>query len=261
MGRLVFTLSLALLPLLLAGCRNRGCNPGGCLGSFTGNPTIAAPPTYSLRIPNLANQNYYTPAPQPAGSPVTGNGWTTQGGTPVSQQPPAAGWQLPGVQSGWNGASATPNTGTGFPIGAGQGVVSNQQVVASPTAWPGSGSRVISPDFATTRIDERVDPTRMPVADASAATAPSPFNQMPQGNRLANATMPTMQNPGFTIPNAVQPPNAGWAQWNFAGSQQAPQPQPPQWVLAESSTRDLSRDPNFQSGWRDGSNQQGVINR
>lgn len=259
MGRLVFTLSLALLPLLFGGCRNRGCYPGGCLGSLGSSPTIAAPSTYSLRIPNLANQNYYTPAAQPAANPVSGNGWTTQGGTPVSLQQPATGWQLPGTQGGWNGAAASQNNG--FPIGAGQGMVANQQVVASPTAWPGGGSRVISPDFATTRIDERFDPTRMPVADASGATSPSPFNQMPQGNRLANATMPTMQNPGFTIPNAVQPSNAGGAQWNFASGQPAPQPQQPQWILAESSTRDLSRDPNFQSGWRDGSTQQGVINR
>lgn len=121
---------------------------------------------------------------------------------------------------------------------------------------------MISPDFASTRIDERMDASRLPLADASGMQAPGPFNQAPLGNRMATASMPTMPNPGYSMPNAVQPGNPAVAsQWTLQTNPYQPQPQQPTWVLAESSTRDMSRDPNYQAGWRDRVPQSGTLNR
>ena len=242
MSRLAPVLICGLLIGLSSGCRNN-CYQG--CGLFRGNSRIAPPGTYSLQIPGSANQNYYTPAQQPN---TTNQGWNAPPGTANNVQP-----------------GGNP---TSYSIAAGNGMAPNMQQVSSST-MPGSGSRIISPDFASTRIDERQDPSRVQLADASQARNQQPWTQIPnsnQSNQLASASMPVMSNPGYSMPNAVQ--NSGFNnavpvnQWTWSPNSPAQQ-QKPQWVLAEASTRDLSRDANFQAGWRDSNTipNQGTINR
>lgn len=248
MGRAVFPALLSLALLATPGCQNRfgQCGQlGGCL-SPNCPPTIAPPATGSLNLRgSLANQNYYTPQPNPTIPGGPNSAWNGNG------TPNATISATPG-QQGW---SANPAPGSGSSIAVGSGW--NQNLPPSPaTAWTVSGnSRVVNPDFSTTQINERNDPSRMPVADASQVRAPAGWNQMPNANRFASATMPTMGNPGLAIPNAVNATGPVWpngvTQWNFAANNPQPQGTPPQWVLAEASTRDVSRDPNFQAGWRD----------
>lgn len=156
--------------------------------------------------------------PVTPGSPAPNNGF------PTANSNPAANWNQPGIPA------------------------------SSVTAWPAGQSRVISPDFATTGFNERNDPSRMPVADASQVRAPAGNYQMPNLNRFASNSMPTMPNPGYTMPNAV-PRNGAGVPWNVAqgtfngGVVQSPSSAPAV-VLAEASTRNLAQDPNYQAGWR-----------
>jgi|GEM_PF-6978147 len=238
MCRLVPALMCVVLAGIASGCRSN-CNQG--CGLFQGSPRIAPPATYSLQMPGTANQNYYNPA-APPGTANSNTGWNAPPGTANNIQP-----------------GTNP---TSFSIAAGNGVNANMQQVSSST-MPGSGSRIISNDFATTRIDERMDPSRMPVADASNVRLQQPWTQMPNANQLASASMPVMSNPGYSMPNAVR--NSGFNnpvpvnQWTW--SPNGPNQQQPQWVLAEASTRNLAQDANFQAGWRDSNSSPGTINR
>jgi hypothetical protein len=266
MGRAFFGIAVMVLLFSQSGCRS-GCNRGCGLASMWGNSTISPPGTYSLNIPGQANQNYYAPGNnQTTATPNSSTGWNQQAavpGQPVSGQPVQNQGQQ---QATWNGTSfqaPAQQAGynpTNFSIASGNGVPTNQQNGQSQWHLVG-GSQIVSPDFATTRIDERMDPSRMPVADATAVRAPGTFNQMPNATRLASASMPIMQNPGYSMPNAVRnSAPTGMTQWNVMPNGTAQQPQ---WVLAEASTRDLSRDANFQAGWRETNPNpnQGTINR
>ncbi len=265
MGRTVLAFIVVALLLSGSGCRNR-CNQSGCgLASLWGNSTIPAPGTYSLNIPGVANQNYYVPGTAPPAGPAANPGWNASG-TPqpgANATQPNSVWngtsyQVPMQQAGYNPTS--------YSIAAGNGV--NPQPAPAQgggTQWRlAGGTQIVSPDFNTTRIDERQDPTRLPVADASAVRAPGMWNQMPNATQLASASMPIMQNPGYSMPNAVNnSAPSGYTRWNVSPNTPNYQGgmQPPV-VLAEASTRDLSRDPNYQAGWREQNPpNQGTFNR
>lgn len=109
------------------------------------------------------------------------------------------------------------------------------------TASTLGNSRVISPDFSTTQTNERLDPTRMPVADATRSHAPQPFQNQMAGNQMngrlgfrGSFNQPTQTNPFQATPNPI---------------------------LAQSTTG-LPNSPNAQNGWRNSqSGVPGMINR
>ena len=104
MSRIQFMLLLLCLVVLSTGCRGRCNNP--CGGWFAGNSTVAPPPTYSLNIPSVANnQPYYTPGSAgPNNSTLNPN---QRAPTPATQQN-GEGWRQSGNQlsNGNNGAPA-----------------------------------------------------------------------------------------------------------------------------------------------------------
>ena len=175
----------ALFACSLAGCRNRCNNPCGG-GLFASNGTIAPPPTYSLNIPSVAqNQPYYQPNGGPisttARAPIPSNNnqnnsnnsnlqWRRPGnGTFGSQQPPLqpqnnapTGTRLVELNSGIN-------TGSSVLVG---GIQNGARVATATQPLPATGdSFTDSRNFATTRIDERLDATRVPVTDATQVRA------------------------------------------------------------------------------------------
>jgi hypothetical protein len=168
-------------------------------------------------------------------------------GTPPTY--PQQGYTNP--QPGWRPTDA-PN-GTGFygpttqPMPGGLNSTSYQQT---------------APDYRSTSIDERFDPTRMPATDASMVRAPTNWNlpaSWPASNQVATnsnwntgrfeyRTTPQISasggftNTGFpSMGSGVSAPS-----YPYTNSQ-------PQVVLAQASTSPelLARDPNYQNGWRD----------
>lgn len=200
---------LAVTVLIVStGCRSR-CN--SCNGGwFANNPTIAPPPTYSLNIPSVAQnqQPYYTPgpgsgvnpranAPTPAGSsqwrPTGNNGAGTQN-------------QNTGVGNSGNGQTApTTFVETSGPRNTGQSVLAGNQQPVRTAALPASGASFTnSQNYQTTQTDETRDRSRLPVTDASTVRAPS--RTFPTGN-VGSAVYPT----GYSTPVGVQQTYAGQA--------------------------------------------------
>ncbi len=167
--------------IFVGGCRN--CNRA-CTGYGNGyaySPTIAPPPTYSLQIPSAnGNPAYYVPggpnpnatanlpsylvdpsrrAPVPTGS---------NGGTSINQQ---NGWR----PTGGNNLSSTTSTARPSPVAP------QSQLTSAPTAR----SVVSSIDYASTRSNEQLDPTRLPATDASNVRARAGFINNGSGQRLA----------------------------------------------------------------------------
>lgn len=216
-------------------------NAAGANSLARNSATIAPPPTYSLNIPgggvtpyaqgtrvgqlpsNLINtrQPAPTPANRSAGganSPANFNqqqGWRQINGGNLNTQsslsnPAAAGQVATSVldRSGSSNSAPYPQTNP------------TQQVAASRAPAPAPVNRpqfnnvatTLSTDYRTTSVDERQDPTRLPVTDASginsrvAQGAIAPATQ-PYYNRQQSA--PQFQRPQFQQPqiaaNTSQP--------------------------------------------------------
>jgi hypothetical protein len=204
--------AVALICISLAfcgGCRNcnRVCN------GYSYSPTIAPPPTYSLQIPSAnGNPAYYVPGgPNPnatanlpsylvdpsrrAPVPASNNG-----GTNINQQ---NGWRPTGGTN-LSSTSATARPGSNVPNALGNPGIARTQIASAPTAR----SVVTSVDYASTRSNEQLDPTRLPATDASNVRAPAGFINNGTSQRLAQvrpATAPVYPNTfnqsvGFTQP-------------------------------------------------------------
>ncbi len=208
---------VAMLSLVIAsGCRN----PNGCNSPwrpFAQNTIIPPPATNSLNVSGQAG--YYNPsatAANPQGNllsnPPQGNapnsGWAPAASNAPANQPPASNGNF-----GFNG----PPTGN-----------QNFQTVTASTMTGGS-TQVISPDFYTTRTDERRDPSRMPMADATGVRAPSSFQSYGS----------------FRSADQRNQPNGGYG--TFTGGGYVANQNPT--VLARASTAPETN-PNYQNGWR-----------
>ena len=186
-----------------SGCRS--CNPAcngcgnGTANCYSNSPTIAPPPTYSLQIPSAnGNPAYYVPgSPNPNATanlpsylvdpsrraPVPS---LNNGGSNVNQQ---NGWRPTGNNNFSNNSGiAQPTPATPFVSNtpaaqntAGQAAVPGTQIASAPTAR----SVVSSVDYASTRSNEQLDPTRLPTTDASNVRAPAGFINNGSGQRLA----------------------------------------------------------------------------
>ena len=209
--------SVALLWLVLGtGCRN----PNSCNSPwrpFAQNAIIAPPATNSL---NMSGQSggYYNPSATAA---------NPQGNVPANPQgnAPNSGWAPAPNNRPSNQPTGNGNFGfNGAPMGN-----QNFQTVTSSTMTNGS-TQVISPDFYTTRTDERRDPSRMPVADATGMRAPSSFQSY---GSFHSADQRNQPNGGFGSFVAGNPYTAN----------QGPT------VLARASTAPETN-PNYQNGWR-----------
>jgi len=215
------TLVILLAALFFAsqtGCRNRCSQPCGG-GLFANNTRVAPAATYSLNIPSVAqNQPYYNPnsgpisttarAPVPAtGSSTSGSNsnlqWRQQGGAPINSgstfgaQPaqPTSGTRLVEANTGVN-----LNTGSSVLVGG------LQNRVAATQPLPATGSSFTdSRNFATTRIDERLDATRVPVTDATQVRATAQ-NFISSGQQVAfNQQQPSQTFAAQPAVRQVQP--------------------------------------------------------
>ena len=201
--------------ILSSGCRN--CNQACTGNGFAQSPTIAPPPTYSLQIPSAnGNPAYYVPgSPNPNATanlpshlvdpnrraPVpTGN----TGGTNINQQ---NGWRPTGGNNLSNTTPAALPTTVAQNVGQNVGTTGSAplaRIAAAPTAQ----SVVTSVDYASTRSNEQLDPTRLPATDASNVRAPASFVNNGSATRLAQAqTVPAPVYPnGLTQPVGFNQP-------------------------------------------------------
>lgn len=179
--KLIVLLSLASFSI---GCRNQCSNCGvSPWRPFAPLATrVPAPPTYTLNVPQTAQQQpYYT---APAGTAAGGVPANPAGAIPTYQAQPSL-----APQPGWR--AANPN-----------GAVTNPNL--NPTSFnrPATGiSQTLNPNYQTTTIDESRSSSRLAVTDASQVRAPARF--FPTGNmtRLAQSPVATsgaaVPNPGF----------------------------------------------------------------
>ncbi len=240
-------------------CSNCGTGPtaAGTLPNWDGlgNARVAPPGTGTYQVPTT-QQPYYTPsatASVPTGSAFNPNILAGPPATTIQPgfaQPPFG--QPVNSPQGWRPADAS--TGSGF---------------YSPTTQPSSGNfnstsfQTTAPDYRSTVVDERFDPTRMPATDATKVRAPTSFNptgNWPALNQMANGpinvprqfeyrTTPQIASQSFAATgqmNSMQLPPLGFPNYPYATQSQPV-------VLAQASTSPelLARDPNYQAGWRD----------
>ncbi len=219
---------------LASGCRNCRLNPCNNACGFGASPTLPAPPTYSLQIPSLGqNQPYYNGVPTTAQTPSYLLNPNSAAPTPASNAPTLA------PQQGWRSVGTNPEVGSNFQ-NAPQNQPSSllqQPVDLSPNRAPagfasqtaGQLNSVLQPpdnrtasatnglsfmdsvNYRTTRVDERQDDTRLPVTDASGVRAPSTLNNAATGARFAQAVpiygtvVPSNQPVYSTQPAVVMP--------------------------------------------------------
>ncbi len=259
---------ILLLLVGVSGCCGRLCSncgtgtaAGGILPNWDGfgNARVAPPATGTYQVPT-AQQPYYTPsatASVPTGSAFNPN---------ILSGPPATTIQ-PGFGQPTNTQPVIPQQGwrpTDAPTGSG---------FYGPTAQPTSGNfnstsyqpsfQPMAPDYRSTVVDERLDPTRMPATDATMVRAPTSFNptgNWPSLNQMASSSINVPGRFEYrTTPQIASQPYAATGQMNptqlpplgFPSYPYATQSQPV--VLAQASTSPelLARDPNYQAGWRD----------
>ena len=262
MSRMFYTLiTLACLISLASGCRNCRLNPCNNLCGLGASPPLPAPPTYSLQIPSLGqNQPYYKGVPTTAQQPSYLINPNSAAPTPASNSPtlaPQQGWRpvdsnqfsnntvvgpanrtVPQTQPTSVLQSPANNSQNRAPTG-----FASQPTPASPLSsvlQPTSGNRTASAtnglsykdsvNYRTTRVDERQDNTRIPVTDATGVRAPSTLNTVP-GTRFAQAVpiygtvVPTAQ-PGFSSRPTVVSPYPGTISRPYTQTQFAQQAQP-----------------------------------
>lgn len=212
MSRLLFVLTtLICLISLASGCRNCRLNPGNNYCGIGASPTLPPPPTYSLQIPSLGqNQPYYNGVPTTAQQPsylINPNS-----AAPTPSLAPQQGWRPVGVNQVSNPAvgSNYSNTPQNQPASGSQSPIDLSPnraptgFASQPPSTP-SLSSVLQPgdnrtasaangvsymdsvNYRSTRVDERLDDTRLPVTDASNVRAPSILNNTPPANQLAQA--------------------------------------------------------------------------
>jgi hypothetical protein len=191
----------------------------------------------------MANQQYYAPG-------TTGQ----QNNSNVPSQPASTTIQ---PQPGWN-TSPTTNQGTNYaPTGYG---VPNLQVASSTVYAAGGMSHVVSPDYNSTYGNERLDPSRLAVSDASLVRAPSQYVPPNFGRQAGYDPRNSIQSgvPG-AYDNRTQPRNnliqgqsvvQGQFGQRFDGQAQNTG-QPNTNFAAQATSRNVQQDPNFQAGWRD----------
>lgn len=162
------TILMLCVVICSTGCRNRCNSPCGG-GFFAANPLIAPPATYSMNIPSVAQNPYYTPG-------ANGNSvLNTAGQAPIGN----------GVQTGWRRADDGAANGANSNVNPGRSVLNQNTtfVEVSPTSnstggvasgLPGTGtSYTAATDYRTTQVNENSDPTRLAVTDASRVIAPA----------------------------------------------------------------------------------------
>lgn len=175
MSRIQLVLVMACLVTVSVGCRGRYNN-----GLFATNDRVAPPPTYSLNIPSVAkNQPYYNPGGNASGA--TG-----------------AGWQKPVSNAG------TPAANNGNPTSPPTNFVETTPPSAPPTRTASAANQPrpgfaysSSTNYQTTRVDERLDSTRLPVNDATNIQSPPP-SYPTTGNNLARLQRPPTAAPGYS---------------------------------------------------------------
>lgn len=225
----------------LSGCRNR-C--GSCLPAnpFTASSRIAAPPTYSMRAPNLA-QPYYgntadaslgigIPAPNPANATLPGN----------------TGWQNSGTPGSLNSTS--------FNVPPGQNPFVPGFSVVGSTLANSNNSQLVSRPYSSTQFDPRMDATRVPMTDATRVAAPTMISPQQAYGGLAQAGYQTPAFPG----NNGQPVLGRSAATNrgevygqvrsatpYAGY--VAQLQPNTGANPQNPNLNLQNNPNIQNGW------------
>jgi len=240
-------------------------NPAAAAALARNSATIAPPPTYSLNIPGGGGVNPYAQGTR-VGQLPTGLINTRQAApTPASGS--AGGFNNPAnfnQQQGWrqiNGGNLNTQSNVANPDAAGQVATSvldrSGSSAGAPASQPNqaqqpnpfqqaSASRTPEPvnrpqfnnvattrstDYQTTSVDERQDPTRLPVTDASGintrvaqgfiAPAAQPYYNRQQGAQqfqqpqfAANTSQP---NPSFQG-QFVQPVNSAYQFNNPVGS-------------------------------------------
>lgn len=237
MSRLPYLIVIVTLLSFGSGC----CCLSKC-GLFGGgpgcSPTIPPPPTYSMQMPGAATPQYYSGNPSLSGTPTGMTGAQSMNiadqnaGAINSQQPiyPSANYQVPNVQ----GSSSTV-----YGIGNGS-------------------SRVVANDYNSTPYNDRLDPNRLGVSDASAVRAPtnyqSFYGQAPMNDpRYAQAGNPG--NYGYSAPargTTFQGQSVVQGQFSprFAGQMPGNNPNANQ-VSVSQRQHNPQQDPNRQAGWRD----------
>ena len=224
---------------LSVGCRNNQfCNPyNNNFGTFPGQSTLPAPPTYSLQIPSVSQNQYYNPnatARQPSSlvnpnsaAPTPATLAPQPGWRPVGD-PNTSGTQPRSVLQQGNETSATQPKPNRIPANfASSGSTSRTATNTYPSVRTASTSNGVSfkdsVNYRSTQVDERLDQTRLPATDASNVRAPSVVNSgtrlaqlnpaaRPQNSviysaqpRLAAQPAPTLIAPGFTQTQFNQP--------------------------------------------------------
>ncbi len=222
--------------ILSSGCRNQ-CNSYWPQNPFTSSSRISAPPTYSVRVPNLANQPYYGGAGNTsvgAGIPIPGTGG----------QPANGGWQ----NSNPNG----PLNSTSFSIP--QGPVTNLvpgfSVVGS-TLPSQFNSQLVSQPYSSTQFDVRQDATRVPMTDATRVTAPTMLSPQQAYGGLAQAVYQGPAAQPYVARNMLPNNNELYGQVRsatpYAGY--VAQVHPNNGNIAQNPSVNLQNNSNIQNGW------------
>ena len=201
MMRYLFGCAALLILTLQPGCANRCNQPGGYW--LSGNTRIAPPPTYSLNIPSVANnQPYYSPggaAVNPTGSAPTPADSNLQW-----RQPNDSSQTSPNSNSNSINGSRFVETNSPAP---GRSVLGQIVPPAGRTAaLPASGSSFTdSRNFQTTQVDERQDSSRIPVTDATSVRAPS--QNLVAGYGVPQTYAQSYNGPRvFSVPGSVVQP-------------------------------------------------------
>lgn len=260
----LIALLVATFVCSMAGCRSR-CNNTCGGGLFANNGTIAPPPTYSLNIPSAGqNQPYYRPdggpisttarAPMPASSSQS-NGSNLQwrrsesgsgdfGAQQPSAQPqsnPTAGTRLVELNNGQNTGSSVMVRG---------GVQNGARVAALTQPLPATGTSFTdSRNFATTRIDERLDATRVPVTDATQVRATAQTFIAGTAAQANNTFIRPQPQQTFAAQPIARQPQIAYAANGYIVPNQ-PQSFAAQTFIQPSNTASYSASTNNAVGWR-----------
>lgn len=235
-------LTIALSGVVLtSGCRNQ-CNSYFPQNPFTSSSRISAPPTYSVRVPNLANQPYYGGA----------NGGSIGAGLPLPNQ--GLGGSVP--NGGWQNSNPGLSNPTSFsmPQGPITNMVPGFSVVGS-TLPSQMNSQLVSQPYSSTQFDVRQDATRVPMTDATRVTAPTMLNPQQAYGGLAQAVYQGPAAQPYVARNLF--PNVNNSNNELYGRVRSATPyagyvaqaQPNQGNLPMNANLNLQNNSNIQNGW------------
>ena len=211
MARTIKFSIVLLLVLCSVGCQNRCGSCGVQNGPFGGGlfqpvaTTVPAPSTYSLQqgARTARQQDYYT-------IPNTGQQPAVRQPTPLNNSNSNPNPNL--SPQGWRQVPQNSNTQQ----------FNNQQLnatsllVQNPAGSPAYQAAQVNPNYQTTAIDERRDPTRLAVTDASAVRAPARFFPTGNVNRLPHTPVATTHG---TVPSSGYSQFASNTQPQFGATQ------------------------------------------